>query len=574
MNTLQLRTSAILCGILLSLGLPSATPPVTDSAHSTALLPARYVVQARNGEDVAALVRAVGGRVVAELTIIDAVGAELSAPQSAALRNQRGVVLFADRQLEVSGRKSSTTTSTTTSTFERTSSADGTLQMDEIQRAFLDRVDYFHPLAVGAPDLHKAGTNGTGVTVAVIDTGLWWEANTLLSKTPKFRVDTTSKPLEDDPNGHGTHVSSIIASNGLAANWVAEGIAPRADIGALRAFGADGSGSYIDVIEALDYVVQNKTKHNIRVLNLSFSATPQSYYWDDPLNQAVMKAWQAGIVVVAAAGNSGPAPMTIGVPGNVPYIITVGAMTDNYTPIDSTDDKIASFSSTGPTYEGFVKPEVVAPGGHIAGSLPFDGYIASLYPGSMLGSDRQFKMSGTSQATAIVSGIVALMLQKEPSLTPDQVKCRLMASARPAVTSKGKAAYSVFQQGAGLVNALAAVSNGETDCANRGLNIAQDLAGTTHYQGPANIDSKGKYYLTDSSGARLPDDGFTWNGGYGGQASLFSDGRLWSRTEIWSSARLWSRSQNWADSVPWIQGRLFSRGLTETMSINRWVEHE
>ncbi|HPF27596.1 MAG TPA: S8 family peptidase [Steroidobacteraceae bacterium] len=572
MNTLQLRTSAILCGILLSLGLPSATPPVADSAQSTALLPARYVVQARNGEDVAALVRAVGGRVVAELAIIDAVGAELSAPQSAALRNQRGVVLFADRQVEVSGRKSSATTST--STFERTSSADGTLQMDEIQRAFLDRVDYFHPLAVNAPDLHKAGTNGTGVTVAVIDTGLWWEANTLLSKTPKFRVDTTSKPLEDDPNGHGTHVSSIIASNGLAANWISEGIAPRADIGALRAFGADGSGSYIDVIEALDYVVQNKTKHNIRVLNLSFSATPQSYYWDDPLNQAVMKAWQAGIVVVAAAGNSGPAPMTIGVPGNVPYIITVGAMTDNFTPIDSTDDKIASFSSTGPTYEGFVKPEVVAPGGHIAGSLPFDGYIASLYPGSMLGSDRQFKMSGTSQATAIVSGIVALMLQKEPSLTPDQVKCRLMASARPAVTSKGKAAYSVFQQGAGMVNALAAVSNGETDCANRGLNIAQDLAGTTHYQGPANIDSKGKYYLTDNSGARLPDDGFTWNGGYGGQASLFSDGRLWSRTEIWSSARLWSRSQNWADSVPWIQGRLFSRGLTETMSINRWVEHE
>lgn len=572
MNTLQLRTSAILCGILLSLGLPSATPPVADSAQSTALLPARYVVQARNGEDVAALVRAVGGRVVAELAIIDAVGAELSAPQSAALRNQRGVVLFADRQVEVSGRKSSATTST--STFERTSSADGTLQMDEIQRAFLDRVDYFHPLAVNAPDLHKAGTNGTGVTVAVIDTGLWWEANTLLSKTPKFRVDTTSKPLEDDPNGHGTHVSSIIASNGLAANWISEGIAPRADIGALRAFGADGSGSYIDVIEALDYVVQNKTKHNIRVLNLSFSATPQSYYWDDPLNQAVMKAWQAGIVVVAAAGNSGPAPMTIGVPGNVPYIITVGAMTDNFTPIDSTDDKVASFSSTGPTFEGFVKPEVVAPGGHIAGSLPFDGYIASLYPGSMLGSDRQFKMSGTSQATAIVSGIVALMLQKNPSLTPDQVKCRLMASARPAVTSKGKAAYSVFQQGAGLVNALAAVSNGETDCANRGLNIAQDLAGTTHYQGPANIDSKGKYYLTDSSGARLPDDGFTWNGGYGGQASLFSDGRLWSRTEIWSSARLWSRSQNWADSVPWIQGRLFSRGLTETMSINRWVEHE
>ena len=88
------------------------------------------------------------------------------------------------------------------------------------------------------------------------------------------------------------------------------------------------------------------------MLNLSFSATPQSHYWDDPLNQAVMAAWQAGIVVVASAGNSGPDPMTVGVPGNVPYIITVGAMTDNYTPYEPADDRLASFSSAGPTFEG------------------------------------------------------------------------------------------------------------------------------------------------------------------------------------------------------------------------------
>ena len=573
MNNLTRRSSTILCGILLSLGVASATPPTREAANSAVTLAARYVVQARDGQDIAALVRASGGKVFTTLAIINAVGAELTREQVADLRKLQGVTVFADQPVEVSAKKSSTPTSTTTS-FQRSSSSDGVLQVDELQRAFLDRTEYYHPQIVNAPDLHRAGTNGTGVTVAVIDTGLWWEADTLLSKTPKFRFDTTSKPLDDDPNGHGTHISSIIASNGLATNWISEGIAPRADIGAVRAFGADGSGSYIDVIEGIDYVVQNKAKHNIRVLNLSFSASPRSYYWEDPLNQAVMKAWQAGIVVVAAAGNSGPTAMTIGVPGNVPYVITVGAMTDNYTPVDSTDDKLASFSSTGPTYEGFVKPEVVAPGGHIAGSLPFDGYIATLYPGSMIGSDRQFKMSGTSQATAIVSGIVALMLQQDPSLTPDQVKCRLMASARPAVNSKGKAAYTVFQQGAGLVNALAAVSNGETNCANRGLDIARDLAGTAHYEGPANQDAKGKFYLVDENGTRLPDDGLTWNGGYGSGSFLFSDGKLWSRTDIWSSGRLWSRSQSWSNSVPWTQGKLFSRGLTETMSINRWVEHE
>ena len=120
-------------------------------------------------------------------------------------------------------------------------------------------------------------------------------------------------------------------------------------------------GSYLDVIRGIDWVVAHKDEYNIRVLNLSFSAPPQSYYWDDPLNQAVMQAWQAGIVVVAAAGNGGPDPMTVGVPGNVPYIITVGAMSDNYTPENPADDILASFSAAGPTVEGFVKPEVVAP---------------------------------------------------------------------------------------------------------------------------------------------------------------------------------------------------------------------
>ncbi len=581
MNTLSLRTSAILCGILISLGLASATPNASEIAPSVDSLPSQYIVQSRSGANVAAMVLDAGGRVIARLAVIDAVGAELSPQQLATLRRHAGLSIFLDQQVEISGKKSNTllatnsTTSVTAGDFTRTSAANGTLEKDELTRMLFDRAEYYHPLLVNAPDLHRAGTTGKGVTVAVVDTGLWWESDTVLSKTPKFRLDTTSKPLDDDPNGHGTHVSSTIASSSLATNWIAEGIAPMADIGAVRAFGADGSGSYIDVIEAIDYIVKNKAKHNIRVLNLSFSATPRSYYWEDPLNQAVMKAWQAGIVVVAAAGNSGPDPMTIGVPGNVPYVITVGAMTDNYSPIDSTDDKLATFSSTGPTYEGFVKPEVVAPGGHIVSSLPFDGYIASLYPGSMVGADRQFKMSGTSQATAIVSGIVALMLQKDPSLTPDQVKCRLMASARAAVNAKGKAAYSVFQQGAGLVNALAAVNSGESTCANRGLDIARDLAGTAHYQGPANIDADGTFYLVDEQGKRVADNGLTWSGKYGSaDGYLFSDGKLWSRTDIWSSGRLWSRSQAWSDSTPWTQGKLFSRSLAETMSVNRWVEHE
>ena len=145
------------------------------------------------------------------------------------------------------------------------------------------------------------------------------------------------------------------------------GIAPDAGLVGVKAFDDDGRGSYANVIRGLDWIYQNRDVYDIRVVNLSFSAEPRSYYWDDPLNQAVMALWEAGIVVVASAGNRGPDAMTIGVPGNVPYVITVGAMSDNCTPGDGSDDFLASFSSAGPTVEGFVKPEVVAPGGHMLG---------------------------------------------------------------------------------------------------------------------------------------------------------------------------------------------------------------
>jgi serine protease AprX len=142
-----------------------------------------------------------------------------------------------------------------------------------------------------------------------------------------------------------------------------------------------------------------------------------------------MAEWRAGIVVVASGGNTGPESITVGVPGNVPYIITVGAMTDNYTPDDPTDDYLASFSSAGPTVEGFVKPDMLAPGGHVRG---------------------------------------------------------LMASARPAAyhDGNGDLFYTVFQQGAGLVNAYDAVHSNIAGSANRGLDIDADLAGTAHFGGP------------------------------------------------------------------------------------------
>jgi subtilisin family serine protease len=244
-----------------------------------------------------------------------------------------------------------------------------------------------------------------------------------------------------------------------------------------------------------------------------------------------MRAWQAGIVVVASAGNTGPDPMTIGVPGNTPYIITVGAMTDNYTPGDPTDDVLASFSSAGPTAEGFVKPEIVAPGGHLLGMMDKESKLAIEHP-EFFDGKFYFTMSGTSQAAAVVSGIVALMLQAEPYLTPDDVKCKLMASARPAVKSDGTLAYSVFQQGAGVVNAYDAVYATDLTCANRGLDVDADLADTAHFRGRANGDENGNYYVEGL-------EGYIWSDGF-----IFSDGFIWSD------------------------------GLTEPASVNVWVPQE
>lgn len=574
-----------------------------------------YLVQATDVATAAELVESIGGTTSTVLPIINAVGATLSVDQLAALQSKAGVRIYKNPEVVVDGRRkkkdrkkydgtiSSSTDTTSSSTdaeatpdqavepiaeeeqaidstvelevdYVRTTEANGFLEYSELSRT-METIDYQHPLTVDAPAVHELGIKGNGITVAVIDTGLWWEATTLLSKSAKAFIDVTGQNLQDDPNGHGTHVASIIGSNRIAKNYIYEGIAPNSELVVLRAFRADGSATYLDVIHAIDVAVANKDKYDIRVLNLSFSATPQSHYWDDPLNQAVMAAWQAGIVVVASAGNDGPEPMTVGVPGNVPYIITVGAMTDNFTPYEPADDRLASFSSAGPTYEGFVKPDVIAPGGHIPSSMPFDSYISLMHPDSMLDSERNFAMSGTSQATAIVSGIVALMLENDPTLTPDDVKCRLMASTRAAIDDAGKLAYSIFQQGAGLVNALDAVQSSAAQCANQGLNIAQDLAGEQHFGGRANQNADGGYYLMDEDGNRVEGDGYLWGRAYmWSQGYVWSRAYLWSQGYVWSRAYMWSQSYLWNRSVPWSEGALFSSGLTETMCVNKWVDHE
>ncbi|MDQ5857609.1 MAG: S8 family peptidase, partial [Acidobacteriota bacterium] len=461
------------------------------------------IVQARDLASAAAAVRAAGGKLVHELGIINAVAAELTPAQVTQLSQSNAVSrIDENHQVEVAGA-----------------------------------LETYYPTIIGADLLHVAGIDGSGVTVAVLDTGMWKPSSLAKDTNGKNRVlaqyDVIRERLNpgeysdnkydsniNDGSGHGTHVTSIILSSEETNLGKFNGVAPNTRLVSVKAFDAGGSGFYADVIKGLDWIVANKTRFGIRVVNLSFSAPPRSHYWDDPLNKAVMRVWQEGIVVVASAGNRGPGPMTIGVPGNVPYVITVGAATDNYTPALPTDDKLCSFSAAGPTVEGFLKPELIAPGGHNLATMHHDSEIAESHPEFRVVND-YYKMSGTSQAAAVVSGVVALMLEAQPTLTPDDVKCRLIAAARPAVTLTGTLAYSVFQQGAGLVNANAAVFGNAGGCANRGLDVSRDLTGIQHYGGPADRDPSGAFYVRNL-------DGYTWNGAYSGTGGYpWSDGYPW-----------------------------------------------
>jgi serine protease AprX len=394
--------------------------------------------------------------------------------------------------------------------------------------------------------------------------------------TTSLLVDATHPcakyPCANDGYGHGSHITSLLASSNTSEailNGEPQGIAPMAKLISVKAFDSTGTGSYTTVLNGMNWILAHqKTYGAIRVVNMSFGAKPQSFYWNDPIDQAVMKLWQAGIVVVASAGNFGPAAQTIAVPGNTPYVITVGAMTDNFTPDNPADDGVTSFSSTGPTYEGFVKPDLVAPGGHLAAFMDLSlQELPAKYPQFGSNDVNLFIMSGTSQAAAVTSGVVALMLQANPSLTPNQVKCRLVATANAAIGAKGKAAYSVFQQGAGRIDAYAAVYSQASNCANLGLNIAADIAGTEHFGGPAHYNkTTGSYYVEDANGNPMTADGYLWNQSFAkSEGYLWNQGYLWNNGYLWNSGYLWNNGYLWNSGYLWNQSTLAPASTTTAM---------
>ena len=271
--------------------------------------------------------------------------------------------------------------------------------------------------SVDAPFPHRSGFDGEGITVAVVDTGVSPHVDLI---KPKNRIvgfiDLINKrDLPYDDNGHGTHIAGIIGANGYASRGKLMGVAPGVNILAIKALDGNGSGTTSHILEAIEYIINTKDDYNTRVINLSIGTPSTIPSIFDPLSRAVKRAVKAGLLVVVAAGNSGPNSGTILSPGISEYALTVGAVDDKRTK-DTSDDTIAPFSSRGPTRDGRVKPDLLAPGVNInsLSNIKMDGYNT---------------LSGTSMATPLVSGSAALLLNKDSSLSPLEIKELLMDSS-------------------------------------------------------------------------------------------------------------------------------------------------
>ena len=312
-----------------------------------------------------------------------------------------------------------------------------------------DMVDYAR--ALKAQDVWEKGISGSGVTVAVLDSGVVPSEYGIERKRILASVDLVGGSQNyHDPGGHGTHVAGIIA--GHHDDW--SGVAPQANIVSVRVIGDTGSAHMSTVIQGIQWAVQNRKKYGIRVLNLSLGAPANTSYIMDPLAAAVELAWHAGIVVVSSAGNAGPSARTISTPGHDPFVVTVGA-TDMNATVSRDDDTVTPFSSRGPTMDGLTKPDVVAPGRKMVSTRVAGSYLDTLYPDRVVNKD-YFRLTGTSQAAAAVSGVAALVLSANPGLTPDQVKQQLIASA-----SKLNG-YDANAVGAGYVDASRAINASPT----------------------------------------------------------------------------------------------------------------
>ncbi|MFA9465400.1 MAG: S8 family peptidase [Velocimicrobium sp.] len=266
---------------------------------------------------------------------------------------------------------------------------------------------------------HERKIYGNGIGIAIVDTGIIAHPDFVYrtNRIVAFKDIVNGKTSLYDDNGHGTHVAGCMGGDGYESSGRYTGIAPNCNLIVIKALNYKGNGNIEEVLQGLSWIRKNKVKYNIRILNISVgSSAKKDLDEGSAFVRGVEKIWDDGIIVVAAAGNNGPEGKTIGAPGNSRKIITVGA-SDDSDYVDFGGGKINNYSSRGPTKACIMKPDIVAPGSNVLScNYHFiQGKLRTMYA----------IKSGTSMATPIVSGAIALLLQKYPDMTPREVKIRL-----------------------------------------------------------------------------------------------------------------------------------------------------
>lgn len=438
------RARSVTVAALLGASLVAGTLTVGGGAALGASGPrTSVIVRADAGSTMAvrSAIARLGGRAIVDLPLVHGFSADVPADRLASLASVDGV-----RSVTDDGRLTLLS-----------DSGSGETWRSDVDLGSFDTVLG----TIDADDLHsrsarKGGpVTGAGIGIALIDSGVvpvqgLTEPGTVIDG-PDLSFESQDPGLAHlDSFGHGTHMAGIIVGHdssvisGPAKGFV--GVAPGAHLVNVKVAAADGAVDVSQVIAAVDWVVahRNDPELNIRVLNLSFGTASLQPSQLDPLAFAVEQAWLAGIVVVVAAGNEGAAGTTLDNPATDPYVIAVGA-DDHQGTSKRYDDRLASFSSVGNSTRG---PDLIAPGRSVVSLRAPGSFVDDANPTARVGdpaAPRFFRGSGTSQATAVVSGSVALLLQMRPTLTPDQVKFVLMAGAdRVRGTKQG--------QGAGLLD--------------------------------------------------------------------------------------------------------------------------
>jgi serine protease AprX len=366
------------------------------------------------------------------------------------------------------------------------------------------------------------GYDGDDVTVAVLDTGVTRHPDI---EEVEARVDLMPDGEGYDRYGHGTHMAGVIAGDGESSGGRWRGVAPGAELVSVKVAGWNGASDVSAVLAGLEWIAAHRAEHGIRVVNLSYGTDSSQSYRLDPLNHAVERLWNAGVLVVVGAGNRGDAG--IEKPGDDPFVLTVGAA-DTRGTATLADDVVAPFSGRGRTGDGFGKPDLVAPGVGIVSHRASDSTVDALRPAARVGT-HYFKGTGTSQAAAVVSGVAARMFEANPRLTPEEAKAALLGTASRTLAGQPGA-------GAGLVDAAAAVraARARTYAAQRAS------AGLIRSSGRGSLDaSRGSYKpYTDWRAAGKPEQ-------LSGEYDVL--GGAWA-AEAWAT-RPWTEA-TWPSS-PW-----------------------